>query len=239
MRIVSIVGPKNSGKTSLTSKVIEELITRGFKVASIKHSHHEMEMDHVGTDTWRQKESGSDLVVGIGSRTFFNVNQTIPLERLLFMIKSLDEPDFVVIEGFKSYRYAKIATDKEVEDDYTIATVDSFSIDEKGVSDLVDTVEEKSYDILETLFVDECGYNDAEKIAKAFVSGDLKYNPETQAEVSLAIDGINIGVNSFVNDFLKETIIGMLKSLKTSEYGVENFDKIEILINNKKKENKE
>ena len=71
--------------------------------------------------------------------------------------------------------------------------------------------------------------------AKAFVSGDLKYNPDTQADVSLAIDGINIGLNAFVNDFLKETIIGMLKALKTTEYGVEDFNNIEISIKNKNK----
>ena len=65
MRIISIVGLKNTGKTSLTSKIIKELTNRDFKVASIKHSHHQMEMDHEGTDTYKQMESGSDFVVGI------------------------------------------------------------------------------------------------------------------------------------------------------------------------------
>ncbi len=42
-------------------------------------------------------------------------------------------------------------------------------------------------------------------------------------------------LNAFVNDFLKETIIGMLKALKTTEYGVEDFNNIEISIKNKNK----
>ena len=49
MQIVSVVGRKNSGKTSLTVKIIEELKNRGYKVASIKHSHHQMEMDRENT----------------------------------------------------------------------------------------------------------------------------------------------------------------------------------------------
>ena len=49
----------------------------------------------------------------------------------------------------------------------------------------------------------------------------------------LNIDGINIGLNAFVTDFLKNTILGSLKSLSTEEYGVKDFDKIEIIINNK------
>ena len=53
MKIVSIIGKKNTGKTSLTMKVIEELTKRGYNVASIKHSHHSIEMDKENTDTWK------------------------------------------------------------------------------------------------------------------------------------------------------------------------------------------
>ena len=93
---------------------------------------------------------------------------------------------------------------------------------------------ERSYDILETLFVNECGYNDASLIGQAFAQGKLDYNPETQAEVNLAIDGVNIGLNRFVSDYLKQTILGVLTPLKIKEYGVENFDDIDITIKNKK-----
>ena len=194
MRIISIVGLKNTGKTSLTGKIIKELTNREFKVASIKHSHHQMEMDHEGTDTYKQMEAGSGFVVGIGGRTYFNINERFDLERILFLIKLIENPDFVVIEGFKAYPYAK----------------------------------------METLFVNECGYNDASLIGQAFAQGKLDYNPETQAEVNLAIDGVNIGLNRFVSDYLKQTILGVLTPLKIKEYGVENFDDIDITIKNKK-----
>ena len=235
MRIISIVGLKNTGKTSLTSKIIKELTNRDFKVASIKHSHHQMEMDHEGTDTYKQMESGSDFVVGIGGRTYFNINERLDLERILFLIKLMENPDFVVIEGFKAYPYAKIATCEEVKDDYTIKVVNSFEI---TLLELVDLVEERSYDILDTLFVNDCGYNDASIIGQAFAQGKLDYNPDTQAEVNLAIDGVNIGLNRFVSDYLKQTILGVLAPLKIKEYGVENFDDIDITIKNKKDENK-
>ena len=240
MRIISIVGLKNTGKTSLTSKVIKELTNRDFKVASIKHSHHQMEMDHEGTDTYKQMQSGSDFVVGIGGRTYFNINERLDLERILFLIKLIENPDFVVIEGFNAYPYAKIATCEEVEDEYTIKVVNSFEITDEEVLDLVDLVEERSYDILDTLFVDDCGYNDASIIGQAFASGKLDYNPDSQAEVNLAIDGINIGLNRFVSNYLKQTILGVLNPLKIKEYGVEDFENIDITIKNKDyKNNKE
>ena len=234
MRIISIVGLKNTGKTSLTGKIIKELTNRNFNVASIKHSHHQMEMDHEGTDTYKQMEAGSDFVVGIGGRTYFNINERLDLERILFLIKLMENPDFVVIEGFKAYPYAKIATSEEVKDEYTIKVVNSFEITDEELLELVDLVEERSYDILETLFVSACGYNDASLIGQAFAQGKMDYNTETQAEVNLAIDGVNIGLNRFVSDYLKQTILGVLTPLKIKEYGVEDFDDIDITIKNKK-----
>ena len=179
-------------------------------------------------------EAGSDFVVGIGGRTYFNINERLDLERILFLIKLMENPDFVVIEGFKAYPYAKIATCEEVKDEYTIRVVNSFEITDEEQLELVDLVEERSYDILETLFVSECGYNDASLIGQAFAQGKMDYNPETQAEVNLAIDGVNIGLNRFVSDYLKQTILGVLTPLKIKEYGVENFDDIDITIKNKK-----
>lgn len=236
MRIVSIVGSKNTGKTSLTVKIIEELSNRGFKVASIKHSHHEMEIDHINTDTYKHKEAGSDFVVGVGKRTFFNINQDMSLEKLLFLINAIDDVDFVVIEGFKSYKYAKICTSSEFEDDYTIATVNSFNITNDELYDLVNLIEEKSYGIINTLYSEKCGYNNGELIAQALINGNLKHGADEKLDVNLNIDGINIGLNRFVREFIKKTILGSFKSLAIKEYGVENFDKIEIIINNKNDE---
>ena len=89
MKIVSIVGKKNTGKTSLTVKVIEELTRRGYNVASIKHSHHSIEMDKENTDTWKHKQAGANLVVGVGSTTFFNARQEMDLNRILYRKSSL------------------------------------------------------------------------------------------------------------------------------------------------------
>ena len=56
---------------------------------------------------------------------------------------------------------------------------------------------------------------------------------------NLAIDGINIGLNRFVSDFLKQTILGALTPLKINEFGVEDFDNIDITIKNRDSKNKE
>lgn len=231
MKIVSIVGRKNTGKTSLTVKVIEELTNRGYNVASIKHSHHTMEMDRENTDTWKHKEAGSQVVVGIGSTTFFNVRQDLELNRLLYLIKHMDNVDYVVIEGFKSYNYPKIATSPDVVDEYTIKEVDSFAITPEGVSELVDLIEKRGHDIVDTLFANNCGFNNGETIAKEIREGNLKVEDLDDIHSYLSIDNKVVGLNRFVSDYLKKTVLGIISTLNLEEYGVEDIEKIELVIN--------
>ena len=230
MKIVSIVGKKNTGKTSLTVKVIEELTKRGYNVASIKHSHHTMEMDRENTDTWKHKNAGSNVVVGIGSTTFFNVRKEMDLNRLLFLIKHMDNVDFVVIEGFKRYNYPKIATSPDVVDEYTIKQVDSFTIDYKGLTELVDLIEERSHDIVNTLFANNCGYNDGEAIACNIRNGNITVDDLDGVHSYLSIDGKVVGLNRFVSDYLKQFVLGVINTLNLKDYNVEDIQDIELII---------
>ena len=229
MKIVSIVGKKNTGKTSLTVKVIEELTKRGYKVASIKHSHHTMEMDKENTDTWKHKQAGSKVVVGIGSTTFFNVRKEMDLNRLLFLIKYMDEVDFVVIEGFKRYNYPKIITSPEVRDEFTIKEVNSFTIDQEGVEELADLIEERGHDIVDTLFANNCGFNNGEAIAKEIREGNLTIEDLDEVHSYLSIDEHVVGLNRFVSDYLKQIVIGVINTLNLTDYDVEKIGKIEFI----------
>ena len=238
MKIVSIVGKKNTGKTSLTVKVIEELTRRGYNVASIKHSHHSIEMDKENTDTWKHKQAGANLVVGVGSTTFFNSRTEMDLNRILFLIKHMDNFDFVVIEGYKSYNYPKIITSPNVRDEYTICEVDSFTIDEKGVSELADLIEQRGHDIVDTLFANNCGYNDGEVIASKIRNGDLTVDELDKTHSYLSIDGKVVGLNRFVSDYLKQNVLGVINTLNLKDFGVDSIGKVELIIPDAKSKQK-
>lgn len=64
MRRVHIIGRKNHGKTTLVSALVEELVARGLRVGTIKHTHHAHELDAPGKDSHRHRLAGS-RVVGI------------------------------------------------------------------------------------------------------------------------------------------------------------------------------
>ncbi len=234
MKIVSIVGKKNTGKTSLTVKVIEELTGRGYNVASIKHSHHSIEMDKENTDTWKHKQAGANLVVGVGSTTFFNARKEHDLNRILYLLKHFDDFDFVIIEGYKSYNYPKIITSPDVRDEYTIKEVDSFTIDEKGISELADLIEQRGHDIVDTLFANNCGFNNGETIAKEIREGKLTVDDLDYVQSYLSIDGKVVGLNRFVSDYLKKSVIGVINTLNLKDFGVEDIGKVELLIPDEK-----
>ena len=51
-------------------------------------------------------------------------------------------------------------------------------------------------------------------------------------KVKLVINGNDIELNKFTDDIIKETILGLLKAIKTSEYGVDEVNNVDISIDN-------
>jgi molybdopterin-guanine dinucleotide biosynthesis protein B len=57
-------------------------------------------------------------------------------------------------------------------------------------------------------------------------------NKDFENKVKLVINGNDIELNKFTDDIIKETILGLLKAIKTSEYGVDEVKTVEISIDN-------
>jgi molybdopterin-guanine dinucleotide biosynthesis protein B len=59
---IHIVGRKNSGKTTLVVDLVQGLTARGLRVATIKHTHHQHELDTPGKDSWEHRQAGAAIV---------------------------------------------------------------------------------------------------------------------------------------------------------------------------------
>ncbi|MGO6902043.1 molybdopterin-guanine dinucleotide biosynthesis protein B, partial [Rhizobium ruizarguesonis] len=51
-KIFGIAGWKNSGKTGLAVRLVTEFTRRGYKISTIKHAHHDFDIDKVGADSY-------------------------------------------------------------------------------------------------------------------------------------------------------------------------------------------
>ncbi|KXK32951.1 MAG: molybdopterin-guanine dinucleotide biosynthesis protein [Candidatus Brocadia sinica] len=107
--IISIAGKSNSGKTTLMVKLVRELKSRHFKVATIKHSHHSFEIDKEGKDSWLHTRAGADAVVVASQKMTGIIRMTseeIPLPEIVNTY--LHDMDIILAEGYKTQAIPKI-----------------------------------------------------------------------------------------------------------------------------------
>jgi molybdopterin-guanine dinucleotide biosynthesis protein B len=109
-RLISVVGKKNAGKTTLVVALVKELARRGNRVMSIKHGSHPFQIDEEGRDTWRHMhEGGAERVVmeTPEMRVLIAKTQEALGPRELAALY-LSDAQFVVVEGFKDSDVPKI-----------------------------------------------------------------------------------------------------------------------------------
>ena len=110
MKVYGVTGWKDSGKTTLTERLLAEMVRRGLAVSSIKHAHHDTEIDHPGRDSFRHRAAGAGQVI-VASPVRWALMTELrgapepPLEALL---ARLDPVDLVLVEGFKRAPHPKI-----------------------------------------------------------------------------------------------------------------------------------
>jgi molybdopterin-guanine dinucleotide biosynthesis protein B len=99
--VVSVVGRSDSGKTTVMEGLIRELSARGWRVATVKHHLHEVDVDVPGKDSWRHAHAGA-VTSMISSPTQFAVVRRVDAERTLDeLVEAAGDADVLLTEGFK------------------------------------------------------------------------------------------------------------------------------------------
>ena len=114
-KVFGVVGWKNSGKTTLTERLIKEFSMRGLKVSMVKHTHHNVDVDRSGTDSYRHRAAGAQEVMLAGGSRFalmheYRERSEFELEDLLARMSPCD---LVLVEGFKRTPIPKLEVQRE------------------------------------------------------------------------------------------------------------------------------
>ncbi|TWT07864.1 molybdopterin-guanine dinucleotide biosynthesis protein B [Planococcus sp. CPCC 101016] len=119
VKVLQVVGFKNSGKTTLTLHLLKQAKNIGKTISTIKHHGHggALEMPAAGTDSTRLFEEGAECSVAYGGGVI-QMHQRKAEASLseLVALASLANPDLVLIEGFKDADYEKIVLLRSPED---------------------------------------------------------------------------------------------------------------------------
>jgi len=109
-RVFGITGWKNSGKTTLTEKLVTELVARGWTVSTVKHAHHDFDIDKPGADSFRHRQAGATEVAIVSDRRWALMhelrNENEPT--LDAILARLAPSDIVLVEGYKREAHKKI-----------------------------------------------------------------------------------------------------------------------------------
>ncbi len=109
-RIIGVCGFKNSGKTTLVEKLVRHLSGLGYKISTIKHAHHDFDIDHEGRDSFRHRKAGAVEVAVVSQNRFAIMNEFRGAEppSLDEILAKLSPCDLVIVEGYKRDTHDKI-----------------------------------------------------------------------------------------------------------------------------------
>lgn len=222
MRAVSIVGFKNSGKTTLVAELAQSLESQGLRVAVVKHTHHGI--DTAGTDTAMLSAAGRHVLAVHADQSVVFFNQAMPVQQLLPLL----DADIVLVEGGKQHGWlprivclhdAKEAVDLQPE--LAIASYrQAFSphvphFAQEDVAALANLVQEKAF-MLPDLNCGACGFSQCVGLAQAIVAGEKRVADcqSLGGELSVLLNGQPVGLNPFVARMMAGALRGMLMELK-------------------------
>ncbi len=210
--IVSIVGRAKSGKTTLMEKLIGELKSRGYRVATIKHTPQGMSLDKPDKDSWRHLNAGSEATaIGSPDRVMLikPVTQDPSLDEIVRFLG--EDYDIILVEGFKQDIAPKIEVHRKeagpplgaVRKLIAIATDEPLEVktrqfslqDIKGLADLLE---------------------------KGFIQ------PQ-QERLSLYVNKAPVSLSSFPREIITNIILAIASSLK----GVKRVRSLDIFLRRK------
>lgn len=110
LRLIGLAGWSGSGKTTLLTRLIPELTARGVAVSTLKHAHHEFDVDQPGKDSHAHRQAGARQVLVSSSRRWALMTELRGAAEpaLPDLLARFEPVDLVIVEGFKRDPHPKI-----------------------------------------------------------------------------------------------------------------------------------
>jgi molybdopterin-guanine dinucleotide biosynthesis adapter protein len=195
--IISIVGKSSTGKTTFLEKLIREITIRGYKVATIKHSHHSISFDQPNKDSWRHAKSGA-VATMVSSTTEIQIIKPVEKELTVEeLARNLgEEYDLILSEGFSRGNAPKIEIHRKEAGPLLENASKLFAI----VTDEPLDTEVKQF-----------RFEDIKGVATLLEDVYLKPNQE---RISIHVNGQNIPLSGFHKQNVIKTLLGIADSLE-------------------------
>src|SRR3546814_10949309 len=110
MKIFGLAGWSGSGKTTLLVRLLPALTARGISVSTIKHAHHNFDIDRPGQDSFRHREAdATEVMVASGYRwALMREHRGGPAPTLPDLPARMAPVDLLIDEGYKGAHHPKL-----------------------------------------------------------------------------------------------------------------------------------
>ncbi len=110
MRVFGVTGWKNAGKTGLMERLVADITGRGFSVSTLKHAHHDFDVDQPGKDSHRHRTAGAQQVVLASTKRWAVMTELrgAPEPSLQALLDQMAPVDLVLVEGWKRDQHPKV-----------------------------------------------------------------------------------------------------------------------------------
>ncbi len=144
MKVFGLVGWSGSGKTTLMVRLLPELTGRGVAVSTMKHAHHDFDVDKPGKDSYEHRAAGATEVMVSSSRRWalMHENRDGREPTTDELIRRMSPVDLLLIEGFKHHDHDKLLIHRaanerppplEAEDPSVVAIASDTAIESAGL----------------------------------------------------------------------------------------------------------
>lgn len=103
MRVIGLAGWSGAGKTTLLRRLIPILVGKGLRVSTVKHAHHDFDVDQPGKDSWEHRQAGAQEVLVASAQRWALMRELRGDAEpdLADLLARLSPVDLVLVEGFK------------------------------------------------------------------------------------------------------------------------------------------
>ena len=206
--VVSIVGKSDTGKTMLIEKLVKELKSRGYRIATVKHVPQDLAFDQPDKDSWRHIQAGSEATAISAPDQIVLIKPVSHAATIEEITHQLGEDyDIIIAEGFKESDTPKIEVHRK-----------EIGPPLSGIKRLIAIVTDEPLETKTRQFSPE----DAKLLADLLEEGFIKPQRE---RIVLYVNNTPIILTAFPKEFVTNTLLGMISSLK----GVPPIKNIEIV----------
>lgn len=110
MEVFGLAGWSGSGKTTLMVRLIPALVRRGLRVSTLKHAHHNFDVDKPGKDSYEHRQAGAtEVLISSGRRwALMHELRDTPEPSVEDLLPHMTQVDLLLIEGFKREAHDKL-----------------------------------------------------------------------------------------------------------------------------------